>query len=347
MRRTISAIAIAALLIGIGVFIWLTYASDPDAEEGSPPADSVDEPGSETRDDTTSDAEPTPDLSGDGLFAFHTPIDFDALAEQRARALGGGQAEADPSDPLVRRVLAAGELLGLAENLLRDAEAQDYVQQIFNPAASTIVVRDGPAGYGRVGELAYRRFLDALAMAARDEAPDYANRGVPRSAAPQLAAGLAGQAWRETRLIGAYVVGFAELAEREGLLEDDGTIAPGHEPIVHLLFRYLWAQRGNQVVDLARVMSSQELVALRRWQLERSKMPLDRRLEIIERSRGLLGNLMDLDRTEAIIRYHDGDLEGARRVLTDALASEDNPEQEAQLQAMLDAIDRAASSATD
>lgn len=249
------------------------------------------------------------------------PIDFSAASTSRERFIQ----TADELDASGRNradaLLTARRQLGIINAIGSGRQDPWKLKQLRDQLGGLALefhAQHGSAAWARLGERAYGDFLRALEARARaeKESPEY----TPDLPGARLSAVLVGLAWRDSLSRLAWLSDFDVVAEAEGLLDEDGGIADGKESLVRLLFSYQWARLLGDELLLRRVMTSEEQVAFRRWQIEGSAAPLPRKLALVEQLRGKIENY-DLDRTAAILHYQAGDRAAAREGLQRALSA--------------------------
>lgn len=307
MRGTRSAIVIVALLCGIALVVALTWWVRPAPQQIS---------SSDSAPAHSSDTAPSPTSSAVAL--EFEPFSLAAAEAARSAQLAGAP-PVDPQSTEVRALLGSAELLGWVEQSSDGGMLLEVATTRFELAAAELVGRHGESGYGQVGELAWQRLLAALNEPRASRLPRASVTGVSGASAARLAAAASALAWQRTWRRAAWLGGFLAVAEQERLIGTDGRLRPEAEPLAHLLFRWMWAGRGQNVIERARVLTPDEVVALRRWQIEQSSLPESERLRLVEAVRPVIGALYDVDRAAAVILARSGRTEAARAALQRSL----------------------------
>jgi len=327
MQRYLTPLLGLALIAGIAALALTTYrtSSAPDA---LPAADA-------------SSASTPPTLAFAPLRVGATGLP--ALWE---RQRGEARALAD-KDPSVHALLAQARPLGIEQATGRFQAAPKRLQRghvVLNAHCNDVLRRHGSTGFMATAELAFMRFEHAL------------RHGLKPSELPSLTPDvtMTQTSWpailvqRSLDVLAFDVANFTKILKIEGLLDANGALRPEHRPLVHLLFRYRWAQLGLALLPLGRLLSEEEELVLRRWQVEVSRASLADKVRILERMRDRdLG--YDTYRAEGVLHHMAGDSASARRAFNEALEDaryRGDQESVAAVEAILTQFFRADESAT-
>lgn len=114
---------------------------------------------------------------------------------------------------------------------------------------------------------------------------------------------------------------FKEIAQAEGFLDPAGRIAPDKRNLVILLHRYQWiGVAGNQLPN-ARIQPPEERLAVFRWQIEQSLMPLEKKLNRISRYQNMYPKDYDYEFAKAVLFANNGMFSEACEVLNHGLSN--------------------------
>jgi len=288
MKKYLPTLLGILLLGGVGALLWSTYQVNP-----------VHHP------------EQTAQLEFE-------PIDFDANAQSK-RAFLDGAAKFVPTDPSVQALLSKRQKLGVADASklgVRDSFALDSVRKEFIAAAVDVAGSYGPQGYGRVGELVFDRFREGVRLMHPEP---LGALNVDKKQAPQLALVLSSAAWDRSFTVLGYVGDFMATAEVEGFIDSrTGALDEARLPELELVFRYLWVKLAEDVFLSHEGLTAQEIVGIRRWQIEKSQMPLEKKLALLEKLEPRFKGY-DSQRAMATLKAKAGDLAGAKKHLEVAL----------------------------
>ena len=117
---------------------------------------------------------------------------------------------------------------------------------------------------------------------------------------------------------------FREFAQSEHLLLDNGTIAPAARPLVRLVHRYQWVKVTSEHFPIGRILPPEEMIAIFRYQVEKSAMPADKKLAHIDEMRAEMPGSYDYDFAEAMVRLQSGDAVSACTILKAAMPNLDD-----------------------
>ena len=121
--------------------------------------------------------------------------------------------------------------------------------------------------------------------------------------------------------LASEVASFKEIAQAEGFLDPAGKILPEKRKLVILLHRYQWVGvSGNQLPN-ARIQPPEEKLAVFRWQIEQSQMPLEKKLNRLARFQSMYPKEYDFDYGRAVLFSNNGMLREACEALNNGLSN--------------------------
>lgn len=124
------------------------------------------------------------------------------------------------------------------------------------------------------------------------------------------------------------ITAFKEVAQKEGFLDAQGKLKPEMLPYARLLHRKLWVAVAGRQFPRARIEPPEEQLAFFRWQIERSTMTSEQKLQRIAEFRLMMPKAYDYDFAIAVILNRDGRYVDACAVLTEALHEVESVQQE-------------------
>ncbi|MDX9722958.1 MAG: hypothetical protein RBU37_19570 [Myxococcota bacterium] len=245
------------------------------------------------------------------------PLAFDDARILQARAERAvAAASLNERAPEYRALLERYRAFALASAAATMVHAPERFERIHQEWVAAIIdfnARFGAAGYALAGEKLLARMKEVMQL----RLPPLPEK-LSAPVATRLSAAAMAASWRHSLDVLAYLGDFAALAQSEGWLDEQGALRAADDATVQLLFGYLWAQLGAEVFSLERLMSPTEIMAVRRWQLERSSLPVEQKRQLIARLHDRLGDY-DLTRTEAILLRQAGEREAAASLLQQGL----------------------------
>ena len=138
---------------------------------------------------------------------------------------------------------------------------------------------------------------------------------------------------------------FQQIAQKEGWLDANGKIAGSKRDIVRLMHRYQWISVTANQFPIDRIFPPEEKLAVFRYQIEISAMPIDNKIAHINIMRNELPGSYDYDFAEATLYSRVGDTAKACAVLKNALPNMHDENQKKKYNEALRSLSQANSAA--
>ncbi|MCL2326456.1 MAG: hypothetical protein FWC40_08200 [Proteobacteria bacterium] len=115
------------------------------------------------------------------------------------------------------------------------------------------------------------------------------------------------------------VAAFRALGEAEALLDASGALRADKRSIARLLHRHIWVEISRGQFPIERIQPPEERMAMFRWQVEVSQMPLDRKLAQLRRFEAAAPHGYDYAYAAAVLWYNRGEYAHACHAINSAL----------------------------